>query len=51
MSSVLNSKLTTEKLDRIYTCAQCRSVFLFKSDTEDHREMSGHTEIKVQPFK
>ncbi|MEM3095270.1 MAG: hypothetical protein QXX64_06500 [Nitrososphaera sp.] len=50
MLSVLNPKLAEERLDRIYVCSQCRSVFLFKSDVEDHREMSGHVEMKVRPF-
>lgn len=49
--SVLNPKLEVEKLDRIYVCVKCRSVFLFKSDVEDHREMLGHGDMKVQPFR
>jgi len=49
--SVLNPKLEVEKLDRIYVCIRCRSVFLFKSDVEDHREMSGHGDMKMQTFR
>jgi hypothetical protein len=49
--SVLNPKLAIEKLDRIYFCTVCKSVFLFKSDIEDHREMSGHDDVKAQPFR
>jgi len=49
--SVLNPKLAIEKLDRIYFCTECKSVFLFKSDVEDHREMSGHDGMKEQPFR
>ena len=47
----LNSKLEMEKLDRLYLCTECKSVFLFKSDVEDHKEMSGHDDVKVRPFK
>jgi hypothetical protein len=49
--SVLNPKLEIEKLDRIYVCAQCRSVLLFKSDVEDHSEMSGHGDVKEWPLR
>ena len=49
--SVLNPKVEMEKLDRIYLCTQCKSVFLFKSDVEDHREISGHGDMKMRPFK
>jgi hypothetical protein len=47
----LELKLETEKLDKIYLCEQCRSVFLFKSDVEDHIEMSGQSDTKARPFK
>jgi hypothetical protein len=40
-----------EKFDKIYLCDRCGSVFLFKSDVEDHIEMSGHSDMKVLPFK
>lgn len=46
----MNSKLEVEKLDRIYVCADCKSVFLFKSDIMDHKEMSGHDDVKAMPF-
>ncbi len=46
----LNSKLAIEKLDNIYFCAQSEPVFL-KSDAEDHMEMAGEIDIKVQPFR
>lgn len=49
--SALNSKLTIEKLDKIYFCMQCKTVFLFKSDAEDHKEMSGHSDKKTESFK
>ena len=39
-----------EKLDRVYCCGQCRAVFLFKSDVDDHKETSGHCDIKEVPF-
>jgi hypothetical protein len=48
--SALNSKLT-EKLDRMYFCKECKSVFLFRSDVDDHREMSGHDSVSEQPFR
>lgn len=48
--SALNSGVTMERLDRIYVCTRCNEVFLFKSDVEDHREMSGHDDVKSEPF-
>lgn len=33
------------KLDKVFCCELCRSVFLFESDVEDHAEMSGHRKI------
>jgi hypothetical protein len=39
-----------ERLDRIYVCTKCNSVFLFKSDVDDHREMSGHDDLKTEPL-
>ena len=48
--SSLDTKLM-ERLDRIYLCAQCNAVFLFKSDVQDHKEMLGHDEVKIRPFK
>lgn len=48
--SSMNTKLEVEKLDRIYVCAYCKSVFLFKSDIMDHKEMSGHDDVKAMPF-
>jgi len=46
---ILNSKLM-ERLDRIYCCGKCKSVFLFKADVDDHKEMSGHADMSVLPF-
>jgi len=43
--------LTVEKIDRIYFCAKCRMVFLFKSDADDHAELQGHTNLKEMPFE
>jgi hypothetical protein len=34
----------TEKLDRVYVCAQCKAIFLFKSDVQDHNAKSCHEE-------
>jgi len=48
--SALDAK-QTERLDKIYYCTQCKSVFLFKSDVEDHEKIFGHDEVMVQPFK
>ena len=48
--SALNSGVTMERLDRIYVCTRCNSVFLFKSDVDDHREMAGHDDVKTEPF-
>jgi hypothetical protein len=40
-----------EKLDKIYCCAQCKAVFLFKSDVSEHEEMFvGHGTMKELPL-
>jgi hypothetical protein len=49
--SALNPKLAMERLDRIYVCTKCKSVFLFKSDVVDHSEISGHNDVKTLPFR
>ncbi len=33
------------KLDKVFCCRRCASVFLFESDVEDHAEMCGHRSI------
>jgi hypothetical protein len=43
--------LTVEKIDRIYLCAECRMVFLFKSDVDDHLDMKGHAGLRTMPFE
>jgi hypothetical protein len=43
--------VTVEKLDRIYFCAECKIVFLFKSDASDHEKASGHTQPSEMPFE
>lgn len=42
--------VTVEKLDRIYFCNACRTVFLFKSDASDHEKDAGHAQIREMPF-
>lgn len=43
--------VTVEKLDRIYFCNECRTVFLFKLDASDHEKMTGHAQIREMPFE
>jgi hypothetical protein len=45
------SGVTVEKLDKIYFCAECRTVFLFKADASDHEKVSGHTQLRELPFE
>ena len=49
--STSDPKLAMEKMDRIYLCAKCKPVFLFKSDVQDHKELSGHADMMVRPFR
>jgi hypothetical protein len=44
------SEVTVEKLDRIYFCAECKMVFLFKADVREHGKMTGHAEAREMPF-
>ncbi len=38
----MEKSVSAEHLERIHCCAECKSVFLFMSDVEDHQEMYGH---------
>jgi len=39
-----------DRLDKIYYCNDCKLVFLFRSDTEEHRSFVGHDDFTVLPF-
>jgi hypothetical protein len=39
-----------EKLDKVYVCNNCRVVFLFQSDVEDHNVTTGHKQMSVLPL-
>ena len=42
----------TERLDTIYVCKACMSLFLFKGDIEDHMQhMPKHEDFFSVPFK
>ncbi|HEX2014751.1 MAG TPA: hypothetical protein VLA68_05950 [Nitrososphaera sp.] len=41
---------TVEEIDRLYFCAECKMVFLFKSDSIDHERISGHAKMHEMPF-
>jgi hypothetical protein len=43
--------LTVEKIDKIYFCAECRMVFLFKSDADEHQDVNGHEGVREMPFE
>ncbi|OLC23227.1 MAG: hypothetical protein AUJ08_02350 [Thaumarchaeota archaeon 13_1_40CM_3_50_5] len=43
--------VTVEKLDRIYSCAECKAVFFFKLDASDHEKESGHTKLREMPLE
>jgi hypothetical protein len=43
--------VTVEKLDRIYFCTECKTVFLFRLDATDHEKMAGHTQLRELPFE
>lgn len=43
-------KIAVEKLDRVYVCINCGASFLFQSDTEYHRELTGHREMCEFPL-
>jgi hypothetical protein len=45
-----SAEVTAEKVDRLYFCTECRIVFLFKSDVDDHEAISGHSKINEMPF-
>ena len=42
--------VAVEKLDRIYFCAECKRVFLFKADMQEHEKMTGHARAREMPF-
>lgn len=43
--------VTVEKLDKIYFCNECRTVFLFNLDASEHEKMSGHILMREMPFE
>jgi hypothetical protein len=43
--------VTVEKLDRIFFCAECKTVFLFKADASDHEKASSHAHLREMPFE
>ena len=43
--------VTVEKLDRIFFCSECKTVFLFRLDASDHEKMSGHAQLRELPFE
>ena len=43
--------VTVEKLDRIYFCNECRTVFLFKLDASEHEKATGHNQMREMPLE
>jgi hypothetical protein len=43
--------VTVEKLDKIYFCNECRTVFLFKLDAGEHGKMTGHSLMREMPLE
>lgn len=43
--------MTVEKIDRIYFCVECKMVFLFRSDADEHQDAEGHPTLKEIPFE
>ncbi len=43
--------VTVEKLDRIYACTECKTIFLFKLEASDHEKASGHTQLREMPLE
>lgn len=43
--------VTSEILDKLYVCKECKTHYLFRSDVAEHQQMTGHnigfTEILV----
>jgi hypothetical protein len=35
---------SSEQLDRIYICKQCKTALLFASDVSEHVSMTGHAD-------
>lgn len=43
--------VTVEKLDRIYFCNECRTVFLFKLDASEHEKATSHNQMREMPLE
>jgi hypothetical protein len=39
-----------DRLDKLYFCEECRAVFLFRSDIEEHQDVTGHRKSQAFPF-
>jgi hypothetical protein len=51
MKELIPKPVGVERLDKIYSCMECKAVFLFKSDVLDHQEMFGHSKMYEAPFE
>jgi hypothetical protein len=40
----------TKVIDRFYVCDECRSVFIYREDAEEHQGISGHKKMKEFPL-
>ena len=47
----MNQADQIERLDKIYYCNDCKLVFLFQSDIEDHGLFVGHDDFTALPFE
>ena len=39
-----------EVLDKAYCCKDCKAIFLFKSDVEDHQQKTAHADMRIYPL-
>jgi hypothetical protein len=42
----MHQKMHPDDLKAIWICYECKTVFIFHSDIEDHKDLSGHKMIE-----
>ena len=44
------TSVASERLETLHVCQTCNARFLFRSDVQNHQEMTGHDDILEVPL-
>jgi hypothetical protein len=48
--SVIEKGKKTKVIDRLYVCNECKSIFIFREDAEEHQRASSHRKMNEFPL-